>query len=72
MKQPNQPDLAQLLGDVNLRTCKYTVDSLADTSPLGEGFCTAAAYPADNPVYNVDADPAPKPKHIVAEVGAGC
>jgi hypothetical protein len=42
------------------------------TSPLGPGFCTAAAFAADNPGYDVDAEPAPRPKHIINEVGAGC
>ena len=73
-KTPGQPATAQLLGDVDNATCRYSY-SLADmsaTSPLGPGFCTAAAFASDHPGYNIDAEPAPRPTHIINEVGAGC
>lgn len=73
-KTPGHPATAQLLGDVDNATCRYSY-SLTDmmaTSPLGPGFCSAVAFASDNPGYNVDAEPAPWLQHIINEVGAGC
>lgn len=72
MKVPGVPDQAQVIGDVDYGLCKTTVDSLAQTSPLGPGYCSALATVASNPGYDETATPAPRPKNIIAEVGGSC
>lgn len=73
-KTPGQPATAQLLGAYDLGNCTKTADQaeLDKTSPQGSGFCTIVAATSANPGYNVDATPAPRPKGVLAQSGAGC
>jgi hypothetical protein len=69
---PGTPDSAQVLGGADLATCTSTLDELQSDSPAGAGYCTQAAWAADNPGYNADLTPAPPLKHIVLAVGSAC
>lgn len=71
-KVPTLQDSAQELGEVDLANCTPTVDTIMSTSPTGAGYCTEVAYADQNPGYNADATPAPRLKHVIEEVGAGC
>lgn len=73
-KTPGQPGAAQLLGAYDLGNCTKTADQaeLDKTSPQGSGFCTIVAAMSANPGYNVDVTPAPRPKGVLAQSGAGC
>lgn len=55
---PGQPATAQQLGNVNLQNCTLAFNDLAAQTSTGPGYCTTAAWAADNPGYNVDAVPA--------------
>jgi uncharacterized lipoprotein YajG len=67
---PESPAWAVLVGDMNLAACKKTVDSLVVTP--GAGYCVQVARAADNPGYNVDAQPAARLRKVIASVGEGC
>jgi hypothetical protein len=71
-KAPGVPISAQLLGSVSILDCSPTVDYLQKTTPTGSGYCTWAAMSSDNPEYNVDAQPAPRLKKVIAVFGDGC
>lgn len=66
------PAAAAELGNYNAATCEPMFNWLTETSPTNAGDCTEAAWASDNPGYNVDADPAPKLKHIQLEIGPAC
>jgi hypothetical protein len=72
MRTPGTQDVAQLLGGWNPDTCDSSIPDLLKNAPTGPGFCTAAAYESTNAGYDVDATPAPRLKHVVAEVGGSC
>jgi len=74
VKTPGQPATAERLGDVDGVTCRhtYSLAELRATSPRGPGFCTAVAFAADNPGYDVELTPAPRPRKILNEVGGSC
>lgn len=72
MKTPGVTDSAQTLGNYNLATCESTFKYLQETSPTGAGNCTEAAWASDNPGYNADADPAPRPKKVQVAIGPAC
>ncbi len=63
---------ASLLGSYDGGPCPSTLDFLRTTSPVTEGACTLVALPSDNPGYNVDDTPAPRPKHTILAVGPAC
>jgi hypothetical protein len=69
---PGQPATAQVLGNYNLQNCEPTFQTLQDTSPTGDGYCTEAAWASDNPGYNADATPAPRLKNPQVSVGPAC
>lgn len=71
-KWPGTPAQVSMLGDINILECKYSWETLADTEPTGPGYCDILARPADNPGYDMNATPPPRPKNILAEAGAGC
>lgn len=68
-KAPGLPDSAQQLGGTDPEHCVLTFDYLKQTSPTGAGYCTEAAWASDNPGYNADAKPAPRPKKIQVTIG---
>jgi len=74
MKTPGQPAQAQVLGDVDYatRAHRWSQADLAKTSPKGPGFCTAVAFASDNRGYRINAVPAAKPAHVIAQVGGAC
>ncbi|MGI5136624.1 hypothetical protein [Streptomyces sp. CA-106110] len=71
-KTPGVPDSAQELGNYNLATCESTFQWLQKTSPTEAGNCTEAAWASDNPGYNTDAEPAPRPKKVQVSIGPAC
>jgi hypothetical protein len=66
---PGTAASAQVLGAMDLVNCRPTIDSLRASSPAGSGSCTQVAYARDNPGYDVNADPAPPLRHMIAEFG---
>jgi hypothetical protein len=69
---PGLPDSALIQGDVNFGACKPSVDTLEQESPMQPGYCSALARSADNPGYNPESKPAPRPQHILVEYGPAC
>lgn len=69
---PGSPATAQRLGSVDLVNCRSVFDALKDETSTDPGYCTTAAWAADNPGYNVDAVPAPPLKNVQAVAGKGC
>lgn len=69
---PGQPATAQELGGVNLQDCTLTFDDLAAETSTDPGYCTTAAWAADNVGYDVNAVPAPPLKKVQAKAGAAC
>lgn len=69
---PGLQPAAQELGEVDLAQCESTLDYIAQTSPMGDGYCTQVAWASDNPGYNPDTLPAPPLKKVVEAVGGGC
>lgn len=69
---PGQPATAQQLGSVNLQNCTMAFNDLAAQTSTDAGYCTTAAWAADNPGYSVDAVPAAPLKKIQAQAGAAC
>ena|ERR1700674_1529574 len=69
---PSLSPAAQTLGSVahTASGCEPTVTFLQQTSPTGAGYCTQVALASDNPGYNVDANPAPPLKKLIAQFGA--
>lgn len=69
---PLGPATAEQLGSVDLVNCVATMSELAKETSTDPGYCTTAAWAADNPGYNPDAVPAPPLKKIQAQAGMGC
>lgn len=69
---PGQPATAQQLGGVNLQNCTLAFSNLAAETSKDPGFCTQAAWLADNPGYDVNAVPAAPLKRVQAQAGAAC
>jgi hypothetical protein len=69
---PRVVDSAQLLGSVDLGSCRPTVQTLQDTSPKGSGYCTQVALASDNPGYDVNATPPAALKKVIVAVGGAC
>ena len=63
---------AQTLGSEDIVNCQPTITMLQKTSPTRPGYCTQVAYASDNPGYDLNADPAPPLKHMIAAFGGGC
>lgn len=70
--KPHAPAAAVLVSDVNPAACRLTVDEFRGTSPTGPGYCSVLARPADNPGYDPEAAPAPKPAVILQQYGPAC
>ncbi len=71
---PGTPPTASVLGQwtgVGIN-CQSTIDFVRTTSPTGDSDCTLLALQSDNPGYNVDADPLPRPRGAFVSVGPGC
>lgn len=66
---PNLPASAQELGGTDPEHCVLTFDTLKTSSPTGAGYCTQAAWAADNPGYDVNATPAPLLKKVRVTIG---
>ena len=71
-RSPGVSDSAQELGSADLANCQPTLTLLQNTSPKGAGYCTEVALSSDNPGYDVNADPAPRPKKVIAAIGGSC
>lgn len=71
-KWPGTPVQVMTIGDVDLLKCKYTWETLADTEPSGPGYCDILFRASDNPHYDMNELPRPRPKNILAQAGAGC
>jgi hypothetical protein len=69
---PGASTLASEVGPVDLADCKTTLDDFPGTAGQGPGECTTIALASDNPGYNVDANPAPRLKHVLMSAGPGC
>ena len=64
--------LAYKVGDVDLRTCKPTLDTFAANAPTRPFFCSQIAWAADNPGYNLSTRfPLPL-KKVLLSVGPAC
>ena len=63
---------ALILGGVDSLHCTSTIDSIADTAPVGITYCILVAYADDNPGYDADAKPAARPKNVQNQAGPGC
>lgn len=68
-KEPGLPDSAIELGGTDPEHCKWTFDTLKDSSPTGAGYCTEAAWASDNVGYDPNATPAPQLKKVQVTVG---
>lgn len=69
---PTLPDSAQRLGGADPITCELTFNWLQRTSPMGDGYCTEAAWAHDNPGYDDGATPARRLKKVQMWAGPGC
>lgn len=66
------PPTAIEIGNVNLGECKSSLDDFAATAPAGKDDCATVALASDNPGYDVNADSAPRLKHVIESAGPGC
>jgi len=74
---PNVAPAAMVLGggwvfNEATSTCQTSVDWQISTAPTGAGFCTQVALAAENPGYDVNADPPAELKHVIRQAGEGC
>jgi hypothetical protein len=73
------PPRAARIGDIDLAHCRSALggweqvheDNDADTA-AGYRDCYEIAWADDNPGYDVDARPAPRLKHVIAQAGNDC
>ena len=68
-REPGLPDSAIELGGTDPEHCKWTFDTLKDSSPTGSGYCTEAAWASDNAGYDPNATPAPRLKKVQVVIG---
>jgi len=68
-REPGLPDSAIELGGTDPEHCKWTFDTLKDSSPTGSGYCTEAAWASDNVGYDPNATPAPRLKKVQVVIG---
>jgi Ion transport protein len=66
---PRVQDFATEIGDVDYPQCKPALDVWRDSEQTGPGYCAKIAWASDNPGYDVEARPAPQPKHVIDVVG---
>jgi hypothetical protein len=66
------PPTAIEIGNVNFGDCKSSLDDFAATAPTGKDDCATVALASGNPGYDVNADPAPRLKHVIESAGPGC
>lgn len=69
--QPGAPAYAQLLGSRTV-TCQSVEDFMRQVTPTQAGNCVLIALASTNPGYDVDAEPAPKPRRVIARIGPSC
>lgn len=64
---------ATTLGATNTLNCEPTVDYFRDTVSQDPTYrCVLIGLASSNPGYDVDADPAPRPKNLSATFGPDC
>lgn len=73
------PPWAARIGDIDLAHCRSVLDGWeqihednADDTEAGYRDCYEIAWADDNPGYDVDARPAPRLKHVIAQAGNDC
>ncbi|OBC11024.1 hypothetical protein A5788_10815 [Gordonia sp. 852002-50816_SCH5313054-c] len=66
MHAPRVEDSAEVIGGFDVLSCG---DQWRSAQPTGAGYCTIIARSSDNPGYDVDVKPAPRPSNPVDTVG---
>lgn len=69
--QPGSPAYAQRLGSRTVQ-CQSVEDLFRAVTPNAAGNCVLIALASTNPGYDVNAEPAPKPRHVIARIGPSC